>query len=777
MKNLNTGSSRKFGQISYEDYINALQNYNVIKQASEKAKTLSDSTEKKLNSIKREINILKQKNKNNRDKYKEILDAEIKERERVWENTDGNFDFKINIKIESENESANADISNKKSKLEGEIKDVKSLIKEDKKKVEALTAEYEQLLKQQKSFANFSGKKAVPPDETALAFLEKALRKKLLTEYQENVVYQDVKTACESWLTGFAVFEKAERDFVNSEFYQKLQKARLSKVVIDKTAFTCQIVLSAVLAVITLVICGFSPNVFSFIVHTAVTTFAFGGLFATGLFFADTKYGFIKNIPLNEKVFKIIVFSLGCIIGAAVGLFLISPYRNLFVFGFGVLASLACGFLLNRTLKTRFAIRCMSKIEFLKNKERKRIFKKYESFDNGSYNFMIYCYLNHKAVEQYLSMHYVNKKRQEIQKNINQNRNDYKFFSEELENAQKKLKSLKSSSALDDYTRERLQKRDEKIKELENSRPKKPDFVALAKQRKEKELTELDNQLAENNKKIQQLSDTLPPLENEFGDKKSDSDELEQRFSKIENIIKSWDQTPLPISTNYRLNGTVCVNCDSIRIFNHKLKPTIFEYSSDRPTRYPITLIHELVFEYVKGLCLINPRRLLQINIFDYVSDPEIFYTSKYFKQIFTKGVIGGFYSMKDFEIRLISDNNGYKTFRNLVKAQTGEMGQLIKDNTDRIPQDAVKDIVLANQIINQNTDLFMYEVCIFIVPREFDPDVFDIPRGIIELIWRGSYIKYGILPVFFYDKQSVSPKWKMIIDDIQKVGNLFELN
>ena len=58
-----------------------------------------------------------------------------------------------------------------------------------------------------------------------------------------------------------------------------------------------------------------------------------------------------------------------------------------------------------------------------------------------------------------------------------------------------------------------------------------------------------------------------------------------------------------------------------------------------------------------------------------------------------------------------------------------------------------------------------MYQIMMFIVPRDFDRTNFEPPAEVVKSIENGTYLNMGLLPVFFADNNSIHKKWRKVVE------------
>ena len=761
--------------MTYDDYLGSVYTYEETSAEAAKARINAEKADRSRKSVAEELTELQRKYDDIDKECKKIIDAVIDRRKQAWKKTNDRFDFLISNQKAVAEQTAQADIQKMKDKHTSELKKVRTEINEYSDRLKSLDEEHERLKADRLRYSNFSGKSFPPRSEDSLSFLQRARRKNLLTKYQSEMLEKSVKATCASWLSGFDSLETAESDFDNSDFYKKLLEGKVTDPIFTKTANICTVFFALIGTILSVAAVIFQPNTLTVFFHTALTMLAFGGIFSSVTHVLREKSAAVRSLPLRERPMLITVFAVGCLPGFFIGEFVLAPNRSPAALLFTIVFSAACALLFRRLLLTKLSKKLLSRIPYLKDKARKELFEKYEQVEKGKYNFMIYCYLNHSAVLQYLSIKFATSERSRINNSISFNRTDYSFYEKELADSKKRFREISTGNAAAAYEQERLRALSEQIAAMESKRPKKPDFELEAKAACAEKTEPLEIEKNELQKKIEETKKRLEPLNDDYTKKSQRAAVLKSQKKRTAAALRQWKRTPLPSATNYSLLDTLCFEeKNRISIIRHDLKPSVFRYEIKDGTTNKDEAVAAAVYRYVKGLCKINPRRLIQVNIFDYVTDPDVYTDTKAFTGLSQKGVIRGIYSMKDFEIRLFTDADGYKTFKNFFRLQISSMRTVFRENSDSIPQGTQRDIALANRISGKSSDLFLYQVCIFIVPRENEAASFLPPKSFIELIRKEDPIRVGLLPVFFTDNSSISPQWLEITDEFNSSDNVY---
>ncbi len=765
--------------MTYDDYLSSVYTYEEACADSSKAQSDAEAAAAARDKLKAELEEMQQQDDANRREYDAVVAAEVKKKKDVWQKSQARFDFKLSNRKAVAQQTAKNDIQSKKDEFDAAVKKAQEQEKTLTRHLKELDDAYQTFKEQQKKFNNFTGRSFPPSDPDALAVLERARDKGLLTKFQLEMLDGDVNKICDTWISGFDGLVQTEDDFSHSEFYRKLVDGNVSKKIHTKIANISAAVFTALLLITVLLLFSFPPNAVSFFIKTAISTLALGGVFSSVVHLLYEKLESVRSLPIKYKILAVTGFVVGCIPGVLIGIFAAAPSQSIGAVIWSVLSAFACGMLFRRFLLTGFSGGVISKLAFAKDMERKKIFSEYESLENGKYNFMIFCYLKHDHVLTYLSMLYSQNEISSLQERITFNRKDVKYYTEQLEYERKRLGELKNKKGgIALYEKERMTQLADEIEAIESERPAEPDFEEEARKSLADKLTPLDVKHKLLSDKIAGLENELSTLEDKCRASSQKAFAAREQKKRIAQALRQWKKTPMPASTDYRLLDAMCIDSRSkLTIVHHDLKPYVLRYSPKVRSDDPSETLAMFIYRYIRGLCKINPRRLMQINIFDYVSDPRILVETPSFHKLSDRGVIEGIYSMKEFEIRLFPNSEGYSTFKDLFRLQCSRVSAVLKEHREEIPEGVRPDLALANRLNRDDGELFLYQVCIFVVPREEDSAVFHPPKGILELIDRGSYMRLGILPVFIADSDSISHEWRPVLDKYGCCDYIFPLN
>ena len=765
--------------MTYDDYLSAVYSYEEASADSLRAQAELETARRELDNAESALHAFRVKDEENRRRYSDILGAEIVRKKDVWKKSQARFDFKISNRKAVAAQTAKNDIQNKKDEYETELKEAKEKERSLNERLSQIEKSYSELKEEQRGFNSFTGKSFPPADENVLAVLERAGSKRLLSPFQREMLDDNIDRVCNPWISGFDGLVKMEKKLPGTEFYRLVKEGRVTPEIIRGLSNTLAAFFAVILALTVAATAAVEANAFTMTVRTLVSTFAFGGLFASGLHLLRERVAAVRRLPIPERVMIIAALVLGCVPGFFIGAFVYAPAPSVVSLLYGIPAAAACALLFRRTLRTKLSARLLSKVPALQDRARKNIFREFETKDNGIYNFMIFCYLRHDAVLQYLSMQYTQAEIDALRNKLDFNRKDAKYFGEQAEKAKSRVCELtKARSEIDAYERERNEQLAEEIRLIEAERPKEPDFEEEAKKSLEAQLEPLDREHSGLFASIGEKEAAVRALKAELDEKTESALNLRAKKKRIACALRSWKKTPMPASTEYRLLDAFCLDTKTkLRIIHHELRPYVIRYSSNQKTSNPSGTLAPLLYCCVRGLCKINPRRLIQINIFDYISDPSVLVGTPSFKKLSDRGVTEGIYSMKEFEIRLFSNAEGYSTFKDFFRLRCGRVGSVIRAHREEIPNGVKPDLALANSFHGDGGEMFPYQICFFIVPREGEGDKYRPPKGILDLIDRDSAVRLGILPIFFADSDSVAPEWKHILEKYPSDDYIFALN
>ena len=765
--------------LNYDDYLSSVYTYEDACEASRNAQINLAEAEKEFKGIKAELDQLLIQNAKVTDERDKIIAEETAKREEIWKKNQARFDVLISTKKALAETNASKDIANKKEEYRSSVDSCKKNISSLHNKIASLDKSYAELKEQQKKFNNFTGADFPPADDKALAVLKRAYEKKLLTKGQEELLAGDVDKPCKQWLSGFDSLIDIEKEFTGTEFYQKLVEGRVTRTVIEKLAAITAIAAGILTALLCVVLAAFEPNIFSIVVHTIVGTLALGAFFASLTHLVRERFEKVRSLPVPERAMIIMAFLLGAVIGFFTSAFIAAPARGAASLVFFILCSAVCGLLDRRLLMTKLACKYLSKVTFLKDKARKELFSEYENAEDGRYSFMIYCYLCHEAVLLYLSMEYRQMEIDSIRKKIDFNRKDSKHYSEQLETEKQRLEELKSGEqTVKDFERERSSELAKEIADIESKRPALPDFGSEVRTACASKLDPLEKEHKELSAKIARLSREAKILEEENTRECETAEKLRAQKKLIATALRQWKKTPIPAATDYKIVGKLCIDSkSSLKIVTHDCEPIVLMYKPKQFTKTPAESAAPFIYKYIRGLCKINPRRLMQVNIFDYVSDPKYYSSYQAFESLSTAGVIPGVYSQRDFEIRLFSSVSGYRTFKDFFRLRFSRLKTFIDENSSSLPEGRRSDLADIDRLAADDGSLFLYQICLFVVPRKDDVPLFHPPKSLLDLIDKGLCKRLGMLPVFIADSDNIADEWKPVVEKYKICDHIFSIN
>ena len=760
--------------MTYNDYISAVYGYEDALQAEQDAAAAAIQMKKKRTAIIAAIEKYEQRAAANRAEHDKLLTEEIGRKKDSWQASAAKLDYKISIEIANEKQSARIEIENHRDRYDHVVKETEQRVKKDVLRMKELDAAYERLSRYNSRFDDYEGVSAPPYSEDVVDTMQRAMDKHLLTKYQREMTELDADSACRGWLTGFPALETAEKELAESEFYEKIVKGEVTPEVFEKTAVISSYAFFGLLVLMSIILAAAKPVILLRIFGIIVLSFGLGALLASLMHEARNRFDVIKRLRLKSHFLAIAAFAVGVVPGIFIGIAL--PVLNSFMPLFLLLAagSVCSSMLLRRGLRTSFVHDLLSDVPFLRDCARKQIFQEYEGLEDGKYNFMIYCSLNHDACLQYVSIKYADSEKKRISHEMSVNRKTYAYYENELLNDSDELDALKTTDEPAEFEKKRNAQLAERIKVLEAKRPLCPDFTEKAEESIKDKLEPLDEEYGRITGILTEAKKKFKPFEEKFRQRVQTYRDSHERLEIIKNALRDWDQTPVPAATGYKLVGMLCTdNGDTPMIVEHKLKPIVVEYAAAKFRRNPSETLCNTIYEYIRGLCRINPKRLIQINIFDYVSDARFLLRTDVFDGMTKRGIGCGVHNMKSFEVRLFFNESGLDTFCEIQAGRKAAMDEVFRMNESRIKEGAKRTVSLANRLA-ADTDIFLYQVCIIVVPREGEGGQFPLPTDLFDVIKNSGS---GILPIFFADKNSIAQEWEPIISALPHCSQVISIN
>ncbi len=756
--------------MTYSDYLSAVYSY----EEKARKKALFDKKlppMKKANDEKKEaFNRLKTSAEENRKKREKIHDAAITNQREQWKKTQERLDVKIAQETGRAKQQAEAEISKRRdefSKKSAEFNEKVRFLKSEKSR---LNSEYEDLLKTQESLENYSGDFFPVADKSALELLETAKRKRWLSAYHKELLRKNVNEVCSKRIHSFEELHDREVEFAGSQMAEDIRKGEVTDVVIREFTKFAAISFAVLMGLFCLIAFVDPLLTFFIIFQSAASCLAAGYGLMKLAEFIGRKYIFDKDkVTPVERSVVIAAFVLGGIAGFFLWKGLIFDHKNIFSFIYSLISTAASTLLFREVLLTDIAAKLLKKLPFLKNRARYYVFKDSVKKENGKYNLQIYCYLNHSEVLQYLSIEYKDQISIDIENKKELNRNIYEKDKQELSGLSARKRELDVEfQKLEAFEKHRKLRLRDEINMIESKRgdPEPPDFESMLPQKVTDELKKLDEEYDDLKRRIESTEEDTLETERRYSIVEKKYNQLSHEYELIESALRYWYKTPTPSATDYRLLDSICFESNKqLSIIHHRLKPYAFRYTVSHKDADPGRSLKSTIFRYIRGLIKINPCRLLQINIIDPVSDPSILLEDPLFKRLTDSGIINGVSTMNDFEIRLFSSSKNYSTFRTVFKTQCAELQKVISENTKKTGKKAPFSVESANRIKGNDKEPFMYQVMMFVVPRAFDQTDFEPPTEIVKTMENGTYLKFGLLPVFFVDNDSIHEKWKHVVE------------
>ncbi len=755
--------------MTYSDYLSAVYSYE--EKAGKKA-----GYDRKIIPLKRnrdtkrlELKALEDSVQSNRDERKKIHDDAVNEQKDKWQKIQDRLDVQIAQEIGRAKQQAEAEVNKRKEEYLKEVNEFNERVNYLKGDIFRLDNERKEIEIYRNKYDDYSIDFSPVADEKVLELLETARDKHWLTPYHKELLKMNADKVCEKRIQTFEELEEREREFAGSKMIEDIRKGEVTREVINEFAKRAGIVCTAVFALLG-VIAYANPTIAFFLYVQAFMSCLFMG----GMSFDIGRRTAKKKFPKKKQSGKVsLITAVSCLLGCAVGLAvwagLLAGNRNVFSFVYTMFSAVGAGIIFKQLLLSDFSEKYLKKLPFLKDRARYYVFKNASKAENGKYNLQIYCYLNHNLVLHYLSIKHKDKINSDIEVKLENNKNLTKKNRAELAKmSEKKKELLKKRQNFKEYVKRRKAKLMKEIREIESRRGSTDtiDFESKLPQNVSSEIIRLDAEYEDLQVQIENTQLALKRAEEHYNSVRKKYENVSKEYTLIEEALRYWYKTPTPSATDYSLLDALCFESKKqLSIIHHNLQPFAFRYTVNSKDKNPSERLKVTLFKYIRGLIKINPCRMLQINIVDPVSDPKILLDDKRFERLSKMGVINGVYSISDFEIRLFSNERAYNTFRSIFKTQCIEIQKLLTRNKDRIEPGETYSLELANRIRNNENEPFMYQIMMFIVPRDFDRTNFEPPAEVVKSIENGTYLNMGLLPVFFADNNSIHKKWRKVVE------------
>lgn len=755
--------------MTYSDYLSAVYSYE--DKAGKKA-----NYDRKIMPLKHmrdtrrlELQTLEESAENNRAERKKIHDDAVNEQKDKWQKIQDRLDVQIAQEVGRAKQQAEAEVNRKKEEYLDEVSAFNDKVSNLKCDIFRLENERKEIEIYRNKYDDYSIDFSPVADEGVLELLETARDKHWLTPYHKELLKMNADKVCEKRIQTFEELEEREREFAGSKMVEDIRKGEVTREVIKEFAKRSGIVCGVVFALFG-TIAQANPTLAFFAYIQAFMSCVFWG----GMSFDISRRIAAKKFPKKKQKKKVNLISIGtCVLGSALGFLiwtvLFAGNQSIFALVYTLLSAVGMGIVFKQIMLAGFMEKYLKKLPFLKDRARYYVFKNASKAENGKYNLQIYCYLNHNLVLHYLSIKHKDEINADIENKLELNRNLHKKDRAELTKmAAQKNEILLKRQKFKTYVKQRKAQLIKEIHAIESRRGSTDaiDFESKLPQNVSSELIRLDAEYEDLQVQIENTILALKRAEEHYNSVRKKYENVSKEYTLIEEALRYWYKTPTPSATDYSLLDALCFESKNhLSIIHHNLQPFAFRYTVRNRGKNPSESLKVTIFKYIRGLIKINPCRMLQINIVDPVSDPQILLGDDRFKRLSSMGVISGVYSVSDFEIRLFSNERAYNTFRSIFKTQCIEIQKVLSRNSHRIQPGEPYSLELANRIRNDENEPFMYQIMMFVVPREFDRTSFDPPLEIVKSMENGTYLNMGILPVFFVDNDSIHKKWRRIVE------------
>ena len=760
--------SELISNMTYRDYLSAVYGYEdkafLKAQCEKKLLPLEHSRDSKKN----ELNTLEKLAKDNRTKRCKLHDDAIEDQKELWQKTQDKLDVLISQEVLRAKNQAKVEINKRKNEILEEHNKFKSKVDDLKSDIQRLDNEYAEI----KIYRNKVNDASIeiPPveDESVLELLQEAKDKHWLTAYHKELLQRDADDVCLNRVESFEDLTELEQDFASSQMVEDIRRGKVTHEVILEFARRAAIITGILLAVLG-AIGAANPSLVFFVFFEVISSCLFIGGMTLDIAARMLK----KKFPAkrDRSKIKIAAVSSGFLAGAfGFPLWaLVFSFEGIVPFFYTLVSSAASGFFIRQLLLGKLAAKVLVTLPFLQNRARYYVFKNNLKTKNGKYNLQIYCYLNRNLVSNYLILKHRDDVNADIERRLNDNRIKRKKDKSTLSGLAPWEKDLiNKRNEFNDYAKQRTVRLQKDIKNIKSRKGDTAavDFESKLPQNVSSELIQLDAEYEDIQVQIENMSLSVKRAEEHLNAARKQYDKAVEACSITEEALRYWYKTPTPLATGYRLMDAICLESKTqLSIIHHNLQPFVFRYVVSHKDINPSDTVRLMIFKYIRGLIKINPCRMLQINIIDPVSDPRILLSDERFKRLSPMGVINGVHSINDFEIRLFSGERAYNTFKTIFKNQCIEIQKLLSQNQDYIDPNVSYSLDLANRIKHDENEPFMYQIMMFIVPRAFDHTSFEPPIEVVRSMENGTYLKMGLLPIFFVDDDSIHNNWKKTIE------------
>ena len=750
--------------VTYQQYRDAAYRYSSLFGKMKREKQALEDAQTDYRRKKESLRLVNNSIDENRAERSELYDREIGVFREDWTEKKEKLDREINEEIGRLVGEANEKIREIREDYSRRSAELDKKLRPSYEQVKQYEQEIEDLRSKQNNVGDLAAEVPVE-NKKVQAFLFRAMHKKLLTGKQDELM----NSPCDRVISGrknlrsFEDVRNAERKFAESEWYKRLEKGDVTKTVRAKAA---NVLSGAAVGLFLIVFCLFfltNMTDAGKIFQGVVMMLALGGLTANLVSFVFVKMFFGDKSRFWKNNVKNVSIIAGMLVG--MGLWMAS-YDSSFGVGLTIVLFSLFGtfFLFRKSMITYVGLDTLGKFELMRDFARREIFREKTGEKDNPYVLQMYCYCNHNAVVDYVAMNYRDNIYSVTSQKIEMAQNCLRVANRELAKHKKELDAL----------REMKKDRDKRIREIKarysaavaETKKKRmtdmPDFAEMLPEDVVRELETLDSEYQKMLAERDRLDSECGSADDRVLQNQIRSMASCKKLDEVKNTLTGWESSPTPRKTGFMLNELFCFESDkNISIIKHDLEPFVFWYHSKDKSRSPAKDLNKAMARCIKGLKKINPQALMQINIVDTVSPREDILGYESYGELSPDGLITYVKTTDRYELRLIDSRKSYKMVRALFNSQCYDIRDYLDDNSEKSSSDTEYSLAGANRLRNDEDEPFVYQVMLYVVPREYDTCDFEPPSELIRAMKDEVCVSMGIVPFFFADTDSVHEKWK----------------
>jgi len=754
--------------VTYQQYRDAAYRYNSASEKMRKEKQELEEANESLCKKREELEQIEVKITDNRTQRTDLLERETKIFKQQWEVKKVETDKAVDDEIRKINEEAGLRLDKQNEDYNKKKAGIDKIVRPYYNRVEIFKTEVQELSRKESNLGDFT--KEVPiGNKKVQDFLNRSRKKRFLSRKQDELLRKPCDVIIEK-NRNFRVFDdviNAEKELAASDWYKRLEKGDVTERVRMKAAVVVSgaIIFLFFLFLMVFFLAGLHGAVKN--VQVIMMMLAMGGFTSNIVNFVVIRMFFSDKTDYWKNIAKLVSVIAGMILGMVLWMVFYNSSESI-GFTLFVLSMVGTFFLCRKSFVTYVKLTTLGRIGLLRELARKEIFRELLPDSDNKHFLQMYCYYNHNAVIDYIAMNYRDNIHREIQEKLEVANNCLTVAKRELLKYNKELKQLIRLRAENKEKKAAIEMdRVNAVDEAEKKRlTEMPDFLEQLPENVLSEIKSLDEEYDKLCTKRENIEADCLAKDDFVLKKRKLSIDSQNRVKEMQTVLFGWDSSPEPHESEYCFSDILCFeSTDNISIIKHNLEPFIFWYQAKSSNSSPASSLNKVLCRCIKGLKKINPQALMQINIIDSVSDRKDVTEYREYSKLSADGIITYIKTTDQYELRLIDNKDSSKMLRALFISQCYDIRDFFNKHKDMIDDDTEKSLAGANQLRNDENEPFVYQVMMYVVPREYDDDVIEPPKEIVQAMKDDTCVSMGVIPFFFVDQDSVHEKWREAVE------------